>query len=386
ATAPLVQKLRQQQTPVIGELEFGARYTNARFIAITGTNGKTTTTLLTYHLLKENRQEVALAGNVGTSLARQVYEYNKSSQNGPDWYVLEVSSFQLDDMYEFKADVGVLLNITPDHLDRYNGSMEAYTEAKFRIIRNMTAGDHFIYVQDDEVLSKETSKRDIIAAMYPVSLSTPADTGAFIEEEAIKVRWGVDKNELIMPVSDLPLQGRHNATNAMAAVLASGLAGAPKVGIPGALRTFRSVPHRMEPVAEVSGVQYVNDSKATNVDSVWYALDSFTVPVVWIAGGVDKGNDYSQLDRLVSEKIKALVCLGTDNSKLKKYYGDKVATIEEAASMKEAVRKASELAAAGDAVLLSPACASFDLFKNYEDRGDQFRTEVSSLESERRDT
>jgi UDP-N-acetylmuramoylalanine--D-glutamate ligase len=288
-------------------------------------------------------------------------------------------------MYEFKADVGVLLNITPDHLDRYNGSMEAYTASKFRITQNMTEMDHFIYVYDDKVLKEETSKRDIAATIYPVSLTTSFEPGAVLEEDTMKLRWGVDKNELIMPVSDLPLQGQHNTTNAMVAILASGLAGAPKVGMSEALRTFKSVPHRMEPVAEIAGVKYINDSKATNVDSVWYALDSFTVPVVWIAGGVDKGNDYSQLDRLVTEKVKALVCLGTDNAKLKKYYGEKVATIEEATSMEEAVRKATALAETGNAVLLSPACASFDLFKNYEDRGEQFKAVVRSLTSERRE-
>ncbi|MFA0962822.1 UDP-N-acetylmuramoyl-L-alanine--D-glutamate ligase [Roseivirga sp. BDSF3-8] len=383
--APVVQKLRERGTPVIGELEFAARYTKARFVAITGTNGKTTTTMLTYHLLKENLQSVALAGNVGTSLARQV-----AQKEQPGWYVVEVSSFQLDDMYDFKADVGILLNITPDHLDRYEGSMEAYTASKFRIVRNMTANDHFIYVHDDEVTRNETSHRDIPATIYPVSYSTPGDVasgrGAFVEEGTMKIKWGVDKNELIMPVSDLPLQGRHNTTNAMAAVLAAGIAGAPKAGIPGAVRSFRSVPHRMEDAGTIAGVSFVNDSKATNVDSVWYALDSFSKPVVWIAGGVDKGNDYSQLDRLVANNVKALVCLGKDNAKLKGYFGGKLERIEEASSMEEAVEKAAALAIEGEAVLLSPACASFDLFKNYEDRGEQFKAVVNRMmEEERRE-
>jgi UDP-N-acetylmuramoylalanine--D-glutamate ligase len=373
--APLIQELHRRGIPVVSELEFAARYTQARFIAITGSNGKTTTTLLTYHLLKEAGFNVGLAGNVGDSLARQVAE------DRHEWYVLEVSSFQLDGMFSFKADIGILLNITPDHLDRYDYVFQNYVDSKFRILQNMTEADHFITFREDSVVQAELEKRAIPAAIHQVSLLEEPENGAArIGNELI---FNLQGHRWVLSVEDLLLKGSHNHINCMCAVSAALLAGARPDAIKVALSTFQNAPHRLEEVATINGVKYVNDSKATNVDSVKYALGSFTEPVIWIAGGVDKGNDYSLLTELVAEKVKALVCMGKDNSPLDKAFAHTDLPMAHTGSIKEAVAKAAFYARPGDVVLLSPACASFDLFKNYIDRGEQFKEEVMALQQKK---
>ncbi len=370
--APLIQELHRRAIPVISELEFAARYTKARFIAITGSNGKTTTTLLTYHLLKETGFNVGLAGNVGESLARQVAE------DRHDWYVLEVSSFQLDGMFSFKADIGILLNITPDHLDRYDYVFQNYVDSKFRILQNMTAADHFITFQEDSVIGAELKKRNVPAAIHQVSLlSKPVAGAGRVGENLV---FDLNGETWSLPVDELPLKGSHNYINTMCAVSAALLAGARPEAITNALATFQNAPHRLEEVATIGGVKYINDSKATNVDSVKYALGSFTEPIIWIAGGVDKGNDYGLLSELVKDKVKALVCMGKDNSPLDKAFGHTELPMAHTGSIKDAVAKAAFYAKPGDVVLLSPACASFDLFRNYMDRGEQFKKEVEALQ------
>ena len=368
---PLIQQLIALKTPIISEIEFAARYTKAKFVAITGSNGKTTTTLLTYHLLREAGVNVGLAGNIGQSLAKQVIK------DDFEWYVLELSSFQLDNMYDFKANVAILLNITPDHLDRYNYDFQQYVNAKFRILQNLEPSDTFIYWQESEAIAQNLNKFPSLAKHLPISLNQQQNQGGSFINGQLHANYNTASFEISQ--SNLPLKGVHNAINSLCAILVAQTLGLSSEQILGGLLSFQNVEHRLEQVLENKGIKYVNDSKATNVDSVFYALGSFTEPIVLIMGGVDKGNDYAQIEALVKEKVKALVCVGTDNQKLFDFFGDKIAVIKDTHSMAEAVAEAQKLANVGDVVLLSPACASFDLFKNYEDRGQQFKMLVNEL-------
>jgi UDP-N-acetylmuramoylalanine--D-glutamate ligase len=370
----LIKKLHSLRIPVISEIEFAARYTKAKIVAITGSNGKTTTTLLTYHILKNAGLNVGLAGNVGESFAKQVIE------DTFDYFVLELSSFQLDNCYNFKADVAIILNITPDHLDRYDYVFQNYIESKFRILQNMTATDGFIYFQESEALAGELLKRnDLTVRRLPISLTDEVAEGGYLKNETLTVNY---KNQTFQfPQSALPIKGSHNVINSLAAILVSKSLGLADEQITEGLKSFQSVEHRLEPCGEIKGVKYVNDSKATNVDSVFYALGSFTEPLILIMGGVDKGNDYRQIGKLVEEKVKALICMGKDNSKLLEFFGKKVPMIFSVDSLQKAVQLSADLGTEGDVVLLSPACASFDLFKNYEDRGRQFKEAVAKLET-----
>lgn len=369
----IIVKVKEAGIEMIDEIEFASRYTTGKVIAITGTNGKTTTTLLTYHLMKNAGYNVALAGNVGFSMARQV------AQELHDWYVIEVSSFQLDGMKKFKPEIAVLLNITPDHLDRYEYKMENYVNSKFSIAANMGATQHFIFYNDDPIISAEVTRRGLSQKLIPVSLHGPAGAKCY----TIGKRMHFDLGEVFtIDQSETTLKGPHNLINTMSAVSAVFQAGVPLNAIRAGLKSFKNAPHRLEPIATVKGVDFVNDSKATNVDSVVYALGSFEKPLVWIAGGVDKGNDYSIVHNLVKEKVRVLICLGKDNGKLKHYFKGVVPQIFETQSVSELVRIALDVANSGDVVLLSPACASFDLFRNYEDRGNQFRRAVLELKDE----
>jgi UDP-N-acetylmuramoylalanine--D-glutamate ligase len=372
-TVALIKKLREKKIPVISEIEFAGRYTNAKKICITGSNGKTTTTLLTYHMLKKAGLNVGLGGNVGKSFAMQV------ATNDFDYYVLELSSFQLDGMFDFKADIAILLNITPDHLDRYDYKFENYANSKFRIIQNQTGSDAFIYCLDDEEIVKGLKARDIEAQQYPFSIKQKAEPGAFLNENNQVVINTNHINPLFMTIQELALQGKHNIYNSMAAGVAGKLVEIRKDTIRESLSDFHNIDHRLEMVGNVHGIEFINDSKATNVNSTWYALESMTNPVILILGGVDKGNDYMMLNDLVRDKVKAIICLGADNKKIIKAFGGIVETIVEAKSAKEAVAQAYKLGKKGDTVLLSPACASFDLFENYEDRGTQFKQAVRAL-------
>ncbi len=369
--AELVVKLKEKGLKIISEIEFAGRYTNAKKICITGSNGKTTTTLLTYHIMHKAGLNVGLAGNVGKSFALQVAE------NDFDYYVIELSSFQLDGMYDFKADVAVLLNITPDHLDRYNYEMQNYTDSKFRIIQNQGPDDVFIYCDDDQVIQNELKKRTITARRLPFSIEHEIIEGACLKGKELLIN--INPNPQSMSIEELALQGKHNIYNSMAASVSSKLFDIRKESIRESLSDFHNVEHRLEHVGKVHGIDFINDSKATNVNSTWYALESMSQPVIWIVGGQDKGNDYSQLKELVREKVKAIVCLGADNKKIIKAFKDVVDVIVETDSAKEAVKASYRLGKKGDVVLLSPACASFDLFENYEDRGRQFKTSVKSL-------
>ncbi|HOT15160.1 MAG TPA: UDP-N-acetylmuramoyl-L-alanine--D-glutamate ligase [Bacteroidales bacterium] len=369
--AEMVKKIRTKQIPVISELEFAARYTNAYKICITGSNGKTTTTSLIFHMLKKAGLNVGLAGNIGQSFAYQV------ATQDFDYYVLEISNFQLDDMYEFKADIAILLNITPDHLDRYDYDLQRYIDSKFRITQNLTDEEYFIYCSDDELTAREMEKIVTKAKQLPFSLKEKKLPGAYVDNNFIHI--GLDDVDFSMSIDELSLKGKHNTYNSMAAGIAGNALRIHNEIIREALSDFKGVEHRLEMVCKVNDISFINDSKATNVNSVWYALECMTTPVIWIAGGTDKGNDYSELFELVKSKVKALVCLGVDNSKLHKAFDDKIKIIQDASSMQEAVRKAFHLASAGETVLLSPACASFDLFENYEDRGRQFKKYVKEL-------
>ena len=371
ATVPLVQKLRAQGTPVVSEIEFAARYTDARLIGITGSNGKTTTTLLIYHLLKTAGLNVGLAGNVGDSFAEQVIT------NSFDYYVLELSSFQLDDMYDTHLDTMVLLNITPDHLDRYDYNFQNYVDSKFRILQNARPSDDFIYFAESQPIIDELAKRQPMVKQLPISLQTAVSPGGYLEKGQL-VASSKEKSFAI-PQAETPLRGPHNAINMLAAVLAAQSMNISTEKIVEGLKTFQNAAHRLEPAGTINGVHFINDSKATNVDSVFYALSSMEAPTIWIAGGQDKGNDYSQLDALVQQKVKALICLGIDNHKLVDYFNQKIPTIYETQSITDAVDQGLKLSQPGDVVLLSPACASFDLFKNYEDRGNQFKAAVKNL-------
>lgn len=369
--APLIKKLKEKEIPVISEIEFAGRYTDAKMICITGSNGKTTTTSLIYHVLKEAGLNVGLGGNIGQSFALQVATENF------DYYVLELSSFQLDGMTDFKADIAVLLNITPDHLDRYDYKFQNYVDSKFRITQNQTAEDIFIYWENDPVIQAELSKRNIQSSLYPFALERGEKTKAFIENEQLVIN--ILKYIFTMPTSELALKGNHNIYNSMAAGLTSVAMNVKKEVIRKSLQDFKGVEHRLEYVATVRNVKFINDSKATNVNSCWYALDSMETPVVLILGGQDKGNDYTEIEKLVHDKVRALIFMGTDNSPLHSFFDKKGKHIIDVKSMKEAVEKSYEQAQPGDTVLLSPACASFDLFKNYEDRGKQFKEEVRNL-------
>ena len=369
--APLVKKLKDKGTPIISEIEFAGRYTDAKMICITGSNGKTTTTSLIYHILKQAGLNVGLAGNIGNSLALQVAESHF------DYYVVELSSFQLDGMYDFKADIAILLNITPDHLDRYDYQFQNYVDSKFRITNNQTAGDAFIYWENDPVIQKELSKRKIQSAIYPFAVDKQEKTKAFIEQDHLIINT---LNSLFtMPTAELSLQGLHNTYNSMAAGLAASLLEVKKTNIRQSLQDFQGVEHRLEYVATIKNVRYINDSKATNVNSCWYALQSMKTPVVLILGGTDKGNDYTEIEELVKDKVKALIFMGLDNKPLHAFFDGKVNKIVDVQSMESAVQQAYGMAESGDTVLLSPCCASFDLFRNYEDRGQQFKQCVRNL-------
>ena len=373
ATAPMVRKLAGQGTHIISEIEFASRYDNAKKICITGSNGKTTTTSLIHYLLKEAGLNVGLGGNIGKSYALQV------ATEQHDYYVLEISSFQLDDAYDFRPDIAVITNITPDHLDRYDHEMENYVKAKFRITRNLRPEDCFIFDSDDKITIEHLSKIVIKAKMLPFTQEKKVQQGAYLEDDRIVVRYEESESEIYL--KELALAGKHNIYNSMAAALAAKATGISDEIIRTSLKSFSPIEHRLEPVLSVGDVMYINDSKATNIDSAWYALESQTKPVVWIVGGKDKGNDYSILNELVKEKVKAIVCLGVDNSKIHAAFEEMVGSdrITDALSADEAVKAASRFAQAGDVVLLSPCCASFDLFTSYEDRGRQFKEAVRRL-------
>jgi UDP-N-acetylmuramoylalanine--D-glutamate ligase len=369
--APIIQEALQRQIPVISEIEFAGRYTDAKFICITGTNGKTTTTLLTYHLLKSAGIDVGLAGNIGESLAEKVID-NKHA-----YYVVELSSFQLDNMYQFKAHIGVLLNITPDHLDRYGYDINKYAASKLRVAQNMSGADYFIYNADDDTIRNAFDSASFGGTTVPFSLQ--GEEGAKVLFEGSHVKVGVRFFEGDVDTSKSALIGKHNQYNTMAAVAVAKLLGVEDSQIEQARETFENADHRLQPVGVAKEVTYINDSKATNVEAVWYALEGIKQPIIWIAGGVDKGNDYSALEELAREKVKVLVCLGKDNEKLKQSFGRIVPIIAETTSIEYAVRLSRSLAVPGDVVLLSPACASFDLFNNYEHRGQRFREAVEKI-------
>ena len=373
STAPMVRKLAGQGTHIISEIEFASRYDSAKKICITGSNGKTTTTSLIHFLLKEAGLNVGLGGNIGKSYALQV------ATEQHDYYVLEISSFQLDDAYDFRPDIAIITNITPDHLDRYDHEMENYVKAKFRITRNLRPEDCFIFDSDDKITIEHLSKIVIKAKMLPFTQEKKVSQGAYLEDDRIVVKY--EESETDIYLKELALAGKHNVYNSMAAALAAKATGISDEVIRASLKSFSPIEHRLEPVLSVGDVMYINDSKATNIDSAWYALESQTKPVVWIVGGKDKGNDYSILNELVKEKVKAIVCLGVDNSKIHAAFEEMVGSdrITDALSADEAVKAASRFAQAGDVVLLSPCCASFDLFTSYEDRGRQFKDAVRRL-------
>lgn len=368
--APLILKLKEQGTPIISEIEFAGRYTNAKMICITGSNGKTTTTSLIYHIFKKAGLNVGLAGNIGQSLAYQVAECNY------DYYVIELSSFQLDNMYKFHANIAVLMNITPDHLDRYDYKMQNYVDAKFRIIQNQTDNDAFIFWNDDPIIQKELHKYGIHGRYYPFAEKREEGLAAFVEQNKIYFTKPIEFN---MEQEELALTGTHNLFNSMAAGISANIAGIRKECIREALSDFKGVEHRLEKVTRVRGVDYINDSKATNVNSCWYALSSMKTKTVLILGGKDKGNDYNEIAGLVKEKCSGLIFLGLHNEKLHAFFDGFGLPIADVQSMKDAVDAAYHMAKKGETVLLSPCCASFDLFKSYEDRGDQFKECVRNL-------
>lgn len=372
STAPIIKSLNKSGIPVISEIEFAKRYTKAKTVCITGSNGKSTTSLLTYYILKNAGLNVGLAGNIGQSFAAQVATAEF------DWYVLEISSFMLDDMFEFKADIAVLLNITPDHLDRYDYKLENYAASKMRIIQNQTANDVFIYCADDEETNKALKLTKILAQQYPFSIHKKIEAGAYLADENILINTP-PKDLFTMSISELALQGKHNIYNSMASGIVAKVLELRNNTIRESMGNFKNIEHRLEFVAKISDVTYINDSKATNVNSTWYALESVGTDVVLIMGGVDKGNDYAMLKDLVRSKVRAIVCLGKDNKRIHEAFEDDVEIIVNTFSANEAVQVAYHLAKKGNTVLLSPACASFDLFKNYEDRGNQFKAAVKEL-------
>ncbi|WP_418499054.1 UDP-N-acetylmuramoyl-L-alanine--D-glutamate ligase [Flagellimonas sp.] len=369
--APLVKALVAKGIPVISEIEFASKYTDATLIGITGSNGKTTTTMMTFHLLKKGGLNVGMAGNIGDSFAKMVAEKDM------DQYVLEISSFQLDGIVDFKPHIAVITNITPDHLDRYEYKFENYIASKFRIAMNQDENDYLIYDADDEVMESWLKKNPVQSKLVPFSVKKRLEEGAWLEDKTIQIK--LEHKTLEMSTDILALEGQHNVKNTMAASMAALLVKVRKETIRQSIQSFQGVPHRLEKVLKINHVEYINDSKATNVNATFYALDGIKKPIVWIAGGVDKGNDYAELMPLVREKVKAIICLGMDNTKLKESFGNVIDLMVETYSMEEAVKVAYKVAERGDAVLLSPACASFDLFKNYEDRGDQFKAAIKNL-------
>lgn len=367
----IIQKLKQNNVKIISDIEFAYRFTNAKIIAVTGSNGKTTIASLIYHILKSNNKNVVLAGNIGNSFALEV------AKNQAEIYVLEISSFQLDYMFDFKADIAILSNITPDHLDRYNFNFNQYAESKMRIVNNQTKADYFIYNSDDETINKLIESKNIQSKLLPFSLEKEAKEGAYKEGNLLIINIKSDK--FIMTLEELALQGRHNIYNSMAGGIASKLVEIRKEGIRNSLNNFQNIEHRLEYVTSIKNIEFINDSKATNVNSTWYALESMNKETVWIVGGVDKGNDYESLVPLVEEKVKAIVCLGVDNANIKKAFAGAVDTIIETDNMNDAVTSAFYLSNRNSTVLLSPACASFDLFENYEQRGNAFKRAVQDL-------
>lgn len=377
-TTPVMKAVADKGIPVISEIEFAGRYTNSKMVCITGSNGKTTTTLLTYHILRDAGIDCGLAGNVGKSLALQV------AREPHDVYVIELSSFQLENMYDFRANIAVILNITPDHLDRYDYKMENYVKAKFRILQNQTPGDAFIYWEEDPVIMSQLRQIATEASLYPFSDHREADSRAYVDDDDTLV-FDTPAESLRMPRASLSLNGLHNLYNSMAAGLSACLLDIKNEDIRRALSDFEGVEHRLEPAGEVDGVKYINDSKATNVNSCWYALESMPKSgVVLILGGKDKGNDYSEIEPLVREKVKAIVCMGKDNSKLMDFFSGKVGEIVSTHSLADAMSECRRIAKPGDTVLLSPCCASFDLFSSYEDRGRQFKDAVKGMNHDRR--
>lgn len=368
--APPVRALREKGVKVISEIEFAGYYMDAKSICITGSNGKTTTTMLTHHILKKAGINVGLAGNVGESLAKQV------AQEDYEWFVIELSSFQLDGMFDFRADIAILTNITPDHLDRYEYNMQNYVDSKLRIIQNQRTEDWFIYNYDDPIIRAEVEKRTLIMQCAPFSLREEIVQGGYLNEEQITINI---KDQFTMSIHDLALKGKHNAQNSLASGIASRILEIRKDTVRESLTDFVNVEHRLEFVAKVHGIEFINDSKATNVNSTWFALESMDKPTVWIVGGVDKGNDYSELLQLVRDKVKAIICLGKDNAKIREAFGNEVENIVEARTAMEAVAYGYRLAKKNETVLLSPACASFDLFENYEHRGNEFKKAVRAL-------
>ena len=373
STAPMVVKLTAKGTRIVSEIEFASRYDSAKKICITGSNGKTTTTTLIHYLLTNAGLNVGLGGNIGKSYAMQV------ATEKHDYYVLEISSFQLDNCYDFRPDIAIITNITPDHLDRYDHNMENYVKAKFRITRNLRPDDCFIFDSDDEITIAHLSKIVLQAKMLPFTQEKEVSQGAFLKQDKIVVRYEEDESEIYL--KELALGGRHNIYNSMAAALAAKATGIDNAVIRNSLKSFQPIEHRLEPVLSLKDVLYVNDSKATNIDAAWYALECQSRPVVWIVGGKDKGNDYSVLKKLVKDKVRAIVCLGVDNTKIHAAFEGIVGAdkMVDTLSAEDAVKAASKFAEAGDVVLLSPCCASFDLFKSYEDRGDQFKEAVRNL-------
>lgn len=372
-TAPIVRKLKEKHIPVIAEIEFAAQYTDAKLICITGSNGKSTTTMLTWHLLSQGGLNVGLAGNIGRSFALQV------ARESYDCYVLEISSFMLDDMEYFRADIAVLLNITPDHLDRYDYRLDNYVDSKFRIIRNQLPGDLFIYCADDPITLVGLARHQPIARVWPFSLAGKVMPGAYLNNKnEIEINV-LQQDTFTMDIHDLSLQGKHNVYNNMASGLVAKAQELRNASMKESMGSFRNIPHRLEFVACIAGINYINDSKATNVNAVWYALESMAPQIVLIMGGVDKGNDYEMLKDLVRDKVRAVVCIGKDNSRIHDSLEEDAQIVVNSSSMRDAVEIASHLAKKGDTVLLSPACASFDWFKNFEDRGDQFKEAVMNL-------
>lgn len=367
----IIKQIKDRDIRIISEIEFAARYTSAVKICVTGSNGKTTTTSLIYHILSNAGLNVGIAGNVGKSFAYQV------ALKRFDYYVIELSSFQLDDMFDFKADLAILLNITPDHLDRYDYKLQNYINSKFRITRNQKKQDHFIYCSDDDIIMKELEIRNLESTNLDFTIKKTTKQGAYLKDKKIKVNYKED--HFSMQLHDLALQGKHNAYNSMAAAITSKVLNIKNDSIRESLMDFKNIEHRLEPVLSINKIQFINDSKATNVNSTWYALESVNSKLVWIVGGIDKGNDYSLLKSLVKEKVAAIVCLGKDNKNIHDAFGDTVGIIQDTQSMQEAVSLAYKFANKGETVLLSPACASFDLFDNYEDRGQQFKLAVRNL-------
>ncbi len=368
--ASCIQKAFEKEIPVVDEVEFASWYTDAHIIAITGSNGKTTTASLLYHILTHSDYSASLAGNIGRSFARAV------AQDKPNYFVLELSSFQLDYCFSLKADIAVLLNITPDHLDRYDNDFQKYVASKFGIIRNMQRTDHLIYNADDPAIVQELENRKPILQKHPISLEKAEDNGAYLNHQQIEF---TGKNPFIMTIEELALQGKHNVYNSMAAGVASKLIDIRKESIKNCLSDFQNIEHRLEHVAGIHGIDFINDSKATNVNSTWYALESMNKPVIWLAGGLDKGNDYQKLKEIVDEKVKMIICIGKDNTPISEAFNGIVDEIYETSSMTDAVHWAYKTAQDGDAVLLSPACASFDYYKNYEERGQKFKEAVKKL-------